>query len=139
MAAISFALVGVMAVPVSAAPPTPTIVLPGATSAEGVATGRGSSFYAGDLMAGDIFAGDVCSGEAFLLRDVPEGRMAVGMAVDVRRNLLFVAGGATGEGYVYDAATGADVATFDFADPAGGTFVNDVVVTRRAAWFTDSA
>lgn len=139
MAAISLALLGVVAVPVSADPATRTIVLPGATSAEGVATGRGTTFYAGDLMAGDIFTGDVRSGEASLLRDAPDGRMAVGMAVDVRRNLLFVAGGATGQGYVYDAATGADIATFDFADPADGTFVNDVTVTRRAAWFTDSA
>ena len=31
------------------------ILLPGATSAEGIAKGRGSTFYAGDLFAGDIF------------------------------------------------------------------------------------
>jgi hypothetical protein len=37
--------------------------------------------------------------------------------------------------YVYDSRTGADVASF--ALPEAG-FVNDVVLTRRAAYFTDS-
>ena len=56
-----------------------------------------------------------------------------------RRNRLFVAGGATGKAFVYDAATGADLASYQLA-PAGTavTFVNDVVVTSKAAYFTDS-
>jgi hypothetical protein len=48
---------------------------------------------------------------------------------------LFVAGGASKGIYVYDATTGADVAGYSLPD-AG--FVNDVVITRRGAWFTDS-
>jgi sugar lactone lactonase YvrE len=40
----------------------------------------------------------------------------------------------TGFGYVYDARTGGNVGAHDF----DGGFVNDVVVTRRAAYFTDS-
>lgn len=115
------------------------IVLPGATSAEGIAVGTGSTFYAGDLFQGDIYRGDLRSGSASLFIDVPAGRMAVGMAADVRHGLLFVSGGATGEGYVYDLRTGADVVVASFADPAQGTFINDVTVTRDAAWFTDSA
>lgn len=127
------------ALPAAAAPTSPVIVLPGASSAEGIATGRGSTFYAGDLLAGHLFMGDLVSGSVEVLRTVPEGRMAVGMAVDERYDLLFVAGGATGQGYVYDASSGEDVAAYSFIDPAQGTFVNDVVVTRQAAWFTDSA
>ena len=41
-----------------------------------------------------------------------------------------------GHGYVYDANTGDTIADYKFTDlPA---FINDVVVTRTAAWFTDS-
>jgi len=47
----------------AAAPPFPhTITLPGATSAEGVATGAGATFYAGELFTGDIFRGNLRTG-----------------------------------------------------------------------------
>ncbi len=115
-----------------------TITLPGATSAEGIATGIGSSFFAGDLFKGDIYQGDLRSGLASLFVDAPGGRMAVGMTVDVPHDLLLVAGGFTGQGYAYDARTGADVAVLQLANPALGTVINDVVVADGAAWFTDS-
>ncbi|NEE01891.1 hypothetical protein [Phytoactinopolyspora halotolerans] len=114
------------------------IVLPGASSAEGIAVGKGSEFFAGDLFQGDIFQGDLRSGEASLFIDAPEGRLAVGLKVDVSHDLLFVAGGLTGQAYVYDARTGADVAALTLADPELGTFVNDVALSNDAAWFTDS-
>ncbi len=116
-----------------------TITLPGATSAEGIATGIGSSFYAGDLFKGDIYRGDLRTGSASLFIDAPDGRMALGLKVDVPDHLLFVAGGFTGQAYVYDVRTGADVAVLQLADPTLGTVINDVVVTGGAAWFTDSA
>jgi sugar lactone lactonase YvrE len=40
-------------------------------------------------------------------------------------------------GYVYDLGTGATVASYQFATPPA-TVINDVAVTRRGAWFTDS-
>jgi sugar lactone lactonase YvrE len=92
------------------------------------AAGRGSTFYAGDLFRGDIFRGDIRKGTAELFIDAPDGRMAVGMAVDLRHDLLFVAGGTTGQAYVYDTRTGATVATYDLGEPAT-TLVNDVTVT----------
>ena len=113
------------------------IVLPGATSAEGIAKGRGNTFYAGDLFAGNIYTGDVRARTAELFIDVPDGRQAVGMAFDGRNNLLFVAGGMTGQGYVYDTTDKSTVATFQFG-AAGTSFINDVVITRAGAWFTDS-
>lgn len=122
----------------AAAAPFPSeIVLPGASSAEGIAVWRGSTFFAGDLFQGDVFKGDLRSGEVELLVDAPAGRMAVGMDVDAGGGLLFVAGGLTGEAYVYDTTSGSDVAVYQLTDSAG-TVVNDVVVTRDAAWFTDS-
>jgi sugar lactone lactonase YvrE len=117
-----------------------SITMPGATSAEGVATGAGSSFYAGDLFKGDIYRGDIRAGTAALFIDAPDGRMALGMKVDVANDLLVVAGGPTGQGYVYDASTGEDVATLQLSDPGqGATFINDVTIAGGAAWFTDSA
>jgi hypothetical protein len=120
----------------SAAHPDEQIVLPGATSAEGIAKGVGSTFYAGDLFAGDIFRGDLQRGTAELFIDAPAGRMAVGMDVDVRHGLLFVAGGFDGTAHVYDTTSGATVANYQLTDPR--TLINDVAVTRTGAWFTDS-
>jgi hypothetical protein len=130
-------LLAAVAAPAAAARPAEVIVLPGATSAEGIAAGRGATFYAGDLFAGDIFRGSIRRGTAELFIDAPEGRMAVGMAADLAHNLLFVAGGFTGQGYVYDLRTGVTVASYQFATPPA-TVINDVTVTRRGAWFTDS-
>jgi sugar lactone lactonase YvrE len=130
-------LLGTAAVAVAAPPFPHTIVLPGATSAEGIATGRGSTFYAGDLFAGDIFRGDLRTGAVARFIDAPAGRNALGIRVDERHGLLFVAGGFTGQGYVYDLATGADIATYQFGRPPG-SIINDVIVADGAAWFTDS-
>jgi hypothetical protein len=137
--AVLMVLLGVLTVAApaaSAARPDEQIVLPGATSAEGIARGVGSTFYAGDLFAGDIYRGDLQRRTAALFVDAPSGRMAVGMAVDVRHGLLFVAGGFDGTAHVYDANTGASVATYKFTAPP--SLINDVAVTRKGAWFTDS-
>jgi hypothetical protein len=109
------------------------IVLPVATSAEGIALGRGSTFYAGDFLTGDIFQGDLRSGAFERFIKAPAGRMALGLKADVRHGLLFVAGGFTGQAYVYDLETGAPLASFQL-----GAMINDVVVTNDSAWFTDS-
>jgi sugar lactone lactonase YvrE len=130
------ALVTTLATPAAAAPAAEVIVLPGASSAEGIAAGRGASFYAGDLFRGDIFRGNLQRGTAERFIDAPPGRLAVGMAADLPHQLLFVAGGA-GRAYVYHTTTGATVAAYRLADPAT-SFVNDVTVTQEGAWFTDS-
>jgi sugar lactone lactonase YvrE len=130
-------LLTVLAAPAAAARPAEVIVLPGASSAEGIAAGRGATFYAGDLFAGDIFRGNLQRGTAELFIDAPTGRMAVGMAVNVAHDLLFVAGGFTGQAYVYDTRTGATVASYQFAAP-GTSLVNDVALTKDGAWFPDS-
>jgi sugar lactone lactonase YvrE len=131
------ALVVALAAPAAAARPAQVIVLPGATSAEGIAAGRGATFYAGDLFAGDIFRGNLQRGTARLFIDAPAGRMAVGMAADLAHQLLFVAGGFTGQAYVYDLRSGATVATYQLGAPAS-SLINDVALTKDGAWFTDS-
>jgi sugar lactone lactonase YvrE len=130
-------LLAALAAPAAAARPAEVIVLPGATSAEGIAAGRGATFYAGDLFAGDIFRGNLQRGTAEVFINAPDGRMAVGMAVDVAHDLLFVAGGFTGQAYIYDTRSGATVASYQFGAPPA-TLVNDVALTKDGAWFTDS-
>lgn len=136
LAAVLAALTAAAA-PAVAKHPDEQIVLPGATGAEGIAKGAGATFYAGDLFAGDIYRGNLQRGTAELFVDAPAGRMAVGMAVDLRHRLLFVAGGFDGTAHVYDTRTGATVATVQLTAPPA--LINDVAVTRQGAWFTDSA
>lgn len=113
------------------------IRLPGATGAEGIAAGEGSTFFAGDLLNGNIFRGDIDKGTAKLFLTAPEGRAAVGMKVDRDNDLLFVAGGGTGQAYVYDLETKKTVKVYELA-PAGASFINDIALTRDGAWFTNS-
>ena len=113
------------------------IRLPGAIGAEGIAAGDGDTFFAGDLLNGNIFRGDINKGTARLFITAPEGRAAVGMKVDRDNDLLFVAGGATGQAYVYDLETRKTVKVYNLA-PAGASFINDVALTRDGAWFTNS-
>jgi sugar lactone lactonase YvrE len=131
------ALLAAVAAPVTAAPRDRLIVLPGASSAEGIAAGRDATFYAGDLLRGDIFRGNIRRGTARLFIDAPDGRMAQGMKADLAHHLLFVAGSITGQAYVYDLRSGATVATYQLGQPPN-TIINDVALTRRGAWFTDS-
>jgi sugar lactone lactonase YvrE len=119
------------------------IALPNGFQPEGIATGRGSSFYVGSIPTGDIYKGSLRTGEGTTFIDAPAGRSATGIKVD-RRNRLFVSGARTGQAYVYDARTGDELKTYQLTAPSppapapATTFVNDVVVTRTAAYFTDS-
>lgn len=133
------------ATPAVAAPPSSPaasaqqdtlIPLPGASGAEGIAAGKGGTFYAGDLADGDIYRGDVRKGTAEEFIDAPAGRVAVGLKADVRNDLLFVAGGATGQAYVYDTRTGEPVTDVQLA--TGDAFINDVTLTKDGAYFTNS-
>ena len=121
---------------VLAAPGLEVIPLPDGFAPEGIASGRGSTFYVGSIPTGAIYQGDFLTGEGELLVEPQEGRAAIGLKFDPRSGYLFVAGGPTGEAYVYDAETGETVAVLTLSeDPS---FINDVVITRDAAYFTNS-
>lgn len=111
-------------------------MLPGAISAEGIASGSGSTFYASDLFSGDIFRGDIRKGVAEKFIDNPPGRNALGLRVDVADGLLFAAGGFDGKGYVYDSSTGATLVSYQFSEAP--SLINDVALTPAGAWFTNS-
>src|SRR5829696_2487699 len=119
-----------------AAKPFPThIDLPNGFRPEGIAIGPKHTFYVGSIPTGAVVRGDLRTGALSTLVPAQEGRAAIGIDID-RRGRLFVAGGPTGHGYVYDASTGQTLADYTFTGPPA--FINDVVVTRTAAWFTDS-
>lgn len=126
--------------PATAPPVFPDLIpLPAGFGPEGIAAGNGTTFYAGSIALptrGQILVGDLRTGELGELV-APTGRPALGIKHDARSNLLFVAGGPSGRGTIYDAASGDEVAFYQFGPP-GATVINDVVVTRDAAYFTDS-
>ena len=109
------------------------IDLPDGFQPEGIAT-AGERFYVGSIPTGAVYRGSLRTGDGSVLVQPQAGRAAIGLKVD--RGRLFVAGGNTGNAYVYNARTGALVRTYALA--TDGSFINDVVVTRQAAWFTDS-
>lgn len=112
------------------------IPLPNGFGPEGIASGKGTTFYVGSIPTGAIYQGDFRTGVGGLVVQPQEGRNAIGLKFDPRSGYLFVAGGPTGEAYVYDAESGATIAVLTLdEDPS---FINDVVITRDAAYFTNS-
>ncbi len=113
------------------------IQLPDGFRPEGIAVGKGHTFYTGSLGSGAIYQGDLRTGEGSLLVPAQTGRVSVGLSFDERSGYLFVSGGATGQAYVYDTRTGAEVGFYQLTGAA--SFINDVIVTRQAAYFTNSS
>ena len=127
-------MVAALVAPAGARPFPDRIALPNGFQPEGIATGRGPTAYVGSLADGDIRAADLRTGTTRLVSE-GDGTPAVGMKLD-RKGRLWVAGGPDGDAKVVDTRSGAVLATYDFADAP--TFVNDVVLSNGAAWFTDS-
>jgi sugar lactone lactonase YvrE len=115
-----------------AAPFPQTIPLPPGSQPEGIGAGDGVTLYAGSRANGAVYRLNVRTGNRRTLVPGQDGRGAFGLKRAGRR--LYVAGGDRGSLYVYNARTGANVDAFD----VDGGFINDVTVTRRAAYFTDS-
>ena len=117
-----------------------TIALPTGFRPEGISIGNGTTFYVGSIPTGAVYRGDLRTGQGSVLVPPPlagePARAAIGTEFD--RGLLYVAGGGTGRAFVYDAESGALVRDVQLASGPGDTFVNDVVVTRDAAYFTDT-
>ncbi|MFI7066215.1 SMP-30/gluconolactonase/LRE family protein [Kribbella sp. NPDC050124] len=127
-----------MALTVSAAAPFPaSIPLPNDFAPEGIATGPKATFYAGSLTTGDIYRGSLRTGEGAIFVDAPPGRQAAGLKVERDARRLWVAGGLFGKAYVYSTRNGSTVADLTLTS-APNALINDVVVTKRGAYFTDS-
>ena len=134
VAALSAALVAGAA----AARPFPDVIaLPDGFRPEGIAVGAGHTFYVGSIPSGAIYRGDLRTGDGEVFVPGQTGRAAIGIEVDARGR-IFVAGGGTGDAYVYDAETGDSLAAYDLSQGAPATFVNDLAATKDAVWLTDS-
>jgi hypothetical protein len=122
-----------LAAPAAARPYPETIPLPDGWQPEGIAN-AGDAFFSGSRATGGIYRGDLRTGTGQIIVPGRTGGAATGMHVDHRR--LFVAGAQTGTASVYT-LSGKLMRTYTLTtDPS---FINDVAVTRKAAYFTDSA
>lgn len=133
LVSLSLAMIG----GTTAAPFPEVIPLPDGFQPEGIAAGTGTTFYVGSIPTGAVYRGDVQTGEGDILVPAQEGRSAIGLKFDERTGLLFVAGGATGYAYIYNAETGGNVAAIQLETRP--SFINDVVITEDAAYFTNSS
>ena len=121
--------------------------LPVGFQPEGIVTSERHEFFVGSAVYGTIYKGDLRTGkgEVFinpLAMGLPPAQ-AVGLSLDKRSGYLYVAGGFSieppfiGKIHVYNYRTGDHIKTFDVPS-LGPVFINDVIVTRDAAYFTDS-
>jgi sugar lactone lactonase YvrE len=133
---IAFSLVMIAAAPLQAFPDV--IPLPNGFQPEGIAVGKGHTFYVGSIPTGAVYRGDLRTGEGSLLVQPQTGRNAIGLKYDERTGLLFVAGGPSGFAYIYDGETGADQGAIQLTTDMP-RFINDVVITNDAAYFTNSS
>jgi sugar lactone lactonase YvrE len=111
------------------------IQLPTGFQPEGIAQGSGSTFYVGSLVDGTIVKGDLRTGQSSVFVSGQAGMVTVGLFYERPNGRLFAASGPTELGRVFD-ASGELLQSYQLAAP--GNFINDVVVTRDAAYFTSS-
>ena len=116
--------------------PSEKIPLPDGFRPEGITIRHRHTAFLGSLADGDIYRLNLRTGEGRVISQGP-GTMSVGLKLD-RRGRLFVAGGGAGDARVVDSRSGDVLASYTFGTPPA-TFINDVVLTRRVVWFTDSA
>ena len=81
------------------------IDLPNGWQPEGITT-DGKRLYAGSLADGAIWVANAKTGNGRLLAAGRDGRVAVGVDYDRKRDLIWVAGGPTGKVRAQDADTG---------------------------------
>jgi hypothetical protein len=132
------ALLGCVVVPTALAGASfPSVIsLPNGWLPEGIAVGNGHTFYAGSRANGAVYRGDLRTGQGFVLVQGVAGRVATGLKFS--HGKLFVSGASTGKAWVFDAKSGTQLREYQLATGGGATFINDVVVTNDAAFFTDS-
>jgi sugar lactone lactonase YvrE len=114
--------------------PFPDVIqLPTGFRPEGIEI-KGQTFYVGSVATGAIVRGNLRTGSVDPFIPGGAGRPATG--IELAGHRLFVAGAGSGKAYVYDTRTKLLVKEYSFG--ASPTFINDVVVTHDAAYFTDS-
>lgn len=110
------------------------IELPDGFQPEGITIGPGPVAYFGSRVDGDIYAANLKTGQGRIISQGP-GTASVGLKSD-QRGLLYVAGGDAGTARIVSTRTGRILKTYRFA--SAPTFINDVVLSKNFAYFTDS-
>lgn len=110
-------------------------VIPLPVNPEGIAVGNGATFWVGNLVGGGIWRGSLRTGAVTQI--YADARPTLGLKYDKRSGYLFAARGVAGWATVIDGGSGATIADLQLVS-GGPTFINDVIVTRTAAYFTDS-
>jgi sugar lactone lactonase YvrE len=114
----------------------PTLIqLPDNWLPEGIAIGLLPFAYFGSRADGSIYRANLITGTGRVLPTPGPGTPAVGLKLDLLGR-LFVAGGTAGNGRVVSALSGRILVNFQFT--TAESFVNDVVLTADAAFFTDT-
>jgi hypothetical protein len=132
---LSFALVAGAAV---AGKGPDRIALPDGFRPEGIAAGKHRTVYTGSIPTGRVLAVNTRTGALDEVVPARPNHAAIGLKYDFHADRLFVSGGPTGKAFVYDEDTGDELAAFQLTAAGQQTFINDVVLTRRKAYFTDS-
>jgi sugar lactone lactonase YvrE len=125
------------AAPAAAHSPTggPSILpLPAGFQPEGIAIGDKPYAYFGSRVDGDIYRVSLRTGRGEVVSQGP-GTPSLGMKID-DHGRLFVAGGSGGDARVIDTRSGKVLRSYTLQTVP--SFINDVVLTGGAAWFTDS-
>ncbi len=117
------------------------IDLPNGFFPEGIESGRGTSFFVGSMADGAIWRGDLRTGSGTVIAAGAPGRASAGIAYEAGRDRIWVAGvgpplNGSADVRVYDASSGALLETYQ---PPGVGLLNDVAVTRKGVYVTDSS
>jgi sugar lactone lactonase YvrE len=113
------------------------IALPDGFAPEGIEIAFRNTFFVGSTQTGAIYSGSLRTGAGQIVipGGAPGTRAATGIEYD--RGKLWVAGAGGGTARVYDLESGALIREYQL-NPPPATFINDIVVTKKAAFITDS-
>jgi hypothetical protein len=114
-----------------------TVDLPLGFRPEGIASGPGTTYYAGSMANGSIVTGDLTTGSQSVLLGPEPGRAFRGLYYDGRSGLLWAAGNVGADQYVW-AIYASNGSVLYSETVVGGGFHNDVVVTKGRVFLTDS-
>jgi hypothetical protein len=141
-ASLVTALLAVLGLLVAAAAPagaarTSLVPLPDGLRPEGITAGPGDTYYVGSLADGRIVTGDLSRATHRVLLPGATGRQVRGLDWDSRTGLVWAVGNIGTVAHVWAVHGRTGRVASDTIVP-GGVFLNDLVVTRRAVWVTDS-
>ncbi|HET6668492.1 MAG TPA: hypothetical protein VFG98_14540 [Intrasporangium sp.] len=114
-----------------------TVQLPQGLRPEGITSGPGDRYYVGSLADGRIVTGDLSKGTSRVLLPGATGRAIRGLWFDHRSGLVWAAGNVDTEAHVWAVRAWSGRVAHDAVVP-DAVFLNDLVVTERAVWVTDS-